>query len=75
MANLIAAIVMTLSVLEGHSPVAGIFNRDISYQWHVVWSYKLFYQGPQCMISLSYPTMCLQCFDAVGWAAGKASGL
>jgi len=22
-----------------------------------------------------YTTVCLQCFDAVGWAAGRASGL
>ena len=24
---------------------------------------------------LIYITICLQCFDAVGWAAGRASGL
>jgi len=24
---------------------------------------------------LSYSTVCLQCFDDVGWAAGRASGL
>ena len=26
-------------------------------------------------ISLHMSTECLQCFDAVGWAAGRASGL
>ena len=27
------------------------------------------------MHSYSDPSSCLQCFDAVGWAAGRASGL
>jgi len=31
MAYLIAAIVMTLGVLEGHSPIASLFKTDISY--------------------------------------------
>jgi len=35
MAYLIAAIVMTLSVLEGHSTIAELFKCDISYLWHV----------------------------------------
>jgi len=26
---------MTLSVLEGHSPIASFFKCDISYLWHV----------------------------------------
>jgi len=34
MAYLIAAIVMTLSVLEGYSPNASLFKCDISYLWH-----------------------------------------
>ena len=25
--------------------------------------------------TLSFPILCVQCFDAVGWAAGRASGL
>jgi len=31
----------------------------------------------QAILDLSYTTLegCLQCFDAVGWAAGRASGL
>ena len=24
---------------------------------------------------VNFPTRCLQCFDAVGWVAGRASGL
>jgi len=24
---------------------------------------------------ITYSSLCLQCFDAVGWAAGRASGL
>jgi len=38
MAYLIAAIVMTLSVLEGHSPIASLFKCNISYLWHLTWS-------------------------------------
>ena len=26
-------------------------------------------------VCVSYHIICLQCFDAVGWAAGRASGL
>ena len=26
-------------------------------------------------LQLCYLTVCLQCFDTVGWAAGRASGL
>jgi len=33
--DLIAATVMTLSVLEGHSPIACVFRCDISYLWHI----------------------------------------
>jgi len=33
MAYLIAAIVMTFSVLEGHFPIASFFKCDISYLW------------------------------------------
>ena len=28
-----------------------------------------------CLPRLLYGCGCLQCFDAVGWAAGRASGL
>jgi len=35
MAYLIAAIVMTLSVLEGHSLIASLFKCDISHVWPV----------------------------------------
>ena len=35
-AHLLAAIiVMTLSVIEGHSPIASLFRCDISYLWRV----------------------------------------
>jgi len=27
------------------------------------------------VIFVGLPSFCLQCFDAVGWAAGRASGL
>jgi len=30
-----AAVVMTLSVLEGDSPIASLFKCDISYLWRV----------------------------------------
>jgi len=33
MAYLIAAIVMTLSVLEGHFPIASLSECNISYLW------------------------------------------
>ena len=36
---LTAAIVMTLSVLEGHSTVASLFDCDILYLWHVASSF------------------------------------
>jgi len=29
---------MTLSVLEGHNPIANLFKCDISYLWHTVHS-------------------------------------
>ena len=29
----------------------------------------------QCGLGVPAWTVCLQCFDAVGWAAGRASGL
>ena len=38
MANLIAANVMILSVLEGHSILQALFKCDILYLWHVAWS-------------------------------------
>ena len=32
--------------------------------------------APECDIfNLRFNSLCLQCFDAVGWAAGRASGL
>jgi len=34
MAYLIAAVIMTLSVLEDHSAVASLFKCSISYLWH-----------------------------------------
>jgi len=39
MAYLIAAILMTLSVLEGNSPIASLFKCNISYLWHVTQSF------------------------------------
>jgi len=36
--SLIAATVMTLSVLEGLSLIANLFKCDISYLWRVTWS-------------------------------------
>ena len=32
-------------------------------------------QGSVLLCSICGDLMCLQCFDAVGWAAGRASGL
>jgi len=37
-AYLTAAILMTLSVLEGDSASASFFKCNTSYLWHVVWS-------------------------------------
>jgi len=31
--------------------------------------------GIKISVGLSSLSLCLQCFDAVGWAAGRASGL
>jgi len=39
MAYLIAAVVMTSSLLEGHSPNCKPFNCDIWYLWCIVWSF------------------------------------
>ena len=36
-------------------------------QWHYFYLVK--------RTKLKYENLCLQCFDAVGWAAGRASGL
>jgi len=41
-----AVIVMTISILEGHSSIASLFKCDISYLWHIVWS--LFICGASC---------------------------
>jgi len=41
-AYLIAAIVMTLSVLKGHSPTASFFECDISYLWRVARSLGIY---------------------------------
>jgi len=38
MAYLIAAIVMILSVLEGHSTIASLFKCNVSYLWCVTQS-------------------------------------
>jgi len=38
MAYLTAAVVMTLSVLEGNFLIASLFKYNISYLWHVAWS-------------------------------------
>jgi len=38
MAHLIAAIVMTSNVYEGHSPTTSVFKCDILYLWQVTWS-------------------------------------
>ena len=27
------------------------------------------------ILTIAFSALCLQCFDAVGWAAGRASGL
>jgi len=37
MAYLIAAMVMTLSVLEGYTPIASLFKCNSSYLWCVAW--------------------------------------
>jgi len=33
---------MTLSVLEGHSPIASLFKCNISYLYHITWSLCIF---------------------------------
>jgi len=38
MAYLIAAVVMTLSVLEDHSSIASLLKYNFSYLWHIAWS-------------------------------------
>jgi len=38
MAYITVAIVMTLSVLEGHSSIASLFKCDFWFLWHVAWS-------------------------------------
>jgi len=38
MAYLTAAFVMTLSVLEGHSPIASLFKCDMAFLWCITWS-------------------------------------
>jgi len=43
----------------------------------VVASLDVSYIKPLCcnIFLISFRQICLQCFDAVGWAAGRASGL
>jgi len=51
------AIVMTLSVLEGHSHIASLFKWDISYLWSVIWPLcicRASCWGKQC-ISFAFP--------------------
>ena len=36
MADLTAAIIMTLSILEGHSSIASLFKCDILYLWCIM---------------------------------------
>jgi len=38
MAYLITAIIMTLSVLEGHCPISSHFKCDVLYLWHVTYA-------------------------------------
>jgi len=38
MAYLIATIVMTVNVIEGHSPIACLLKYDILYLWCIAWS-------------------------------------
>jgi len=66
--RLIAEILMILSVLEGHSPIASLFKNDISYLWHVVWSAELLviirmfeYFTAFCAFGLKMP------IDALKW--------
>ena len=42
-------------------------NSVITRQWNDVKSL--------CNLLCDFVLLCLQCFDAVGWAAGRASGL
>ena len=36
---------------------------------------RQFVRSPNTELGTCVCTVCLQCFDAVGWAAGRASGL
>jgi len=69
MAYLIAAIVMTWSVLEGHSPIASLFKCSIVYLLRVMWSLcncsaellVMSYFGPEIDLkNLKYRTLCLK---------------
>jgi len=54
MAYLIAAIVMTLSVLEGHSPITSLFKCNILYLWHVAWSLCICWDSCLCCHHVGY---------------------
>ena len=65
----------------GHIRWSGVrCRRSVDVQLTAVAFTRLFLQRFCCWpssqnISLLGVLMCLQCFDAVGWAAGRASGL
>jgi len=49
--------------------------NDCDYHSYVVKIFVLPIAIIQCIISAGCRPLCLQCFDAVGWATGRASGL
>ena len=61
-------------------------TNDWVYEWTILAALEIVYSEPVKngeydikwkfeFFQLSAEELCLQCFDAVGWAAGRASGL
>jgi len=55
--------------------VKKIFIKSLAYIFSEQWSYDITREYNWYNNNLYRRAICLQCFDAVGWAAGRASGL
>ena len=56
-------------------PFYGNFLKEVLEKWLFVITLKIRYNTHNFHHNYPSQSLCLQCFDAVGWAAGRASGL
>jgi len=64
---------MTVLLMSGRSFQLILWYFVIDVICHPSGSYAT--EGKKIIINISTLILVLQCFDAVGWAAGRASGL